>query len=123
VDVGRRDGTHGGQLRRRLLIVEHIEGPIADGATLQMRMVRSRAEEGADHDGVDTGGLLLGPGQCPYGIKAAAPALHSAGDQLAGAEQQMGVDLVECLPGVRIKQLDSCGEQAFLIPSGARAPP
>jgi hypothetical protein len=49
--------------------------------------------------------------------------LHSAGDQLAGAEQQMGVDLIQCLPGVRIEQCDGCGEQAFLIPSGARAPP
>jgi hypothetical protein len=44
--------------------------------------------------------------------------LQPCGGHLAGAEQQMRVDLMECLPGVRIEQRDSCGEKAFLIPSG-----
>jgi hypothetical protein len=45
VDVGRRYGTQGGQLCRRLLLVEQVERPIADGSTLQMRVVSSGAVE------------------------------------------------------------------------------
>jgi hypothetical protein len=41
VDVGRRYGTQGGQLCRCLFLVEQVERPIADGSTLQMRVVSS----------------------------------------------------------------------------------
>jgi GNAT superfamily N-acetyltransferase len=61
VDVGRRYGTHGGQLCCRLLLVEHVERPIADCATLQMRVVSCGAVEGTDDDRVDTGSMLLWP--------------------------------------------------------------
>src|SRR5436190_18592100 len=65
VKVGRRHRTQGRQLCRRLLLVEHIERPIADGACLQMRVVSSSAVIGADDYRVDSGGLLLGPRKSP----------------------------------------------------------
>src|SRR4051794_36394218 len=56
VNVCRRQGTQGRQLCRRLLLVEDVEGPIADGATLQMRVGESGAEVGANDDRLDTRG-------------------------------------------------------------------
>ena len=48
-------------------------------------------------------------------------ASHASGGHLAGAEQQVRVDLVEWLPGVRIEQRDGGGKEAFLVPSGGGA--
>jgi len=61
VDIRRGHGTQGGQLCRRLLLVEDVEWPIADGVTLQMRVGESGAEVGAKNDRFDAGGLLLWP--------------------------------------------------------------
>jgi hypothetical protein len=61
-----------------------------------MRVMETGAIEGADDDRVDARGPLLWPGQGPDGLDAAVGrALRAGAGHLAGAEQQMGVDLVE----------------------------
>jgi len=81
-----------------------------------MRVGESRAEVGANDYRFDTGGLLLWPGQCPNGIDAAVRgAANSRGGHLAGAEQQICVDLLERLPGRRIEQRDGRSEEALLV--------
>src|SRR6266545_6501583 len=61
VDIHGSDGTQRGQFRRRLLLVEDVERPVADRAALQMRVGEPGAEVGANDDRFDAGGLLLWP--------------------------------------------------------------
>src|SRR3954468_22347727 len=44
VNLRRRDRAEGRQLGGRLLLVEHVERPVADGATPQMRVEESDPE-------------------------------------------------------------------------------
>ena len=67
--------------------------------------------------GLIPGGLLLGPRQSQDRLEASAAAYACCG-YLAGAEQQVCVDLVEWLPGVRIEQCDGCGKEAFFVRPG-----
>ncbi len=84
-----------------------------------MRVMSSDAVIGADDDRFDRGGLLLGPRESPDRVEAVAAASYACGGHLAGAEQQVCVDLLECAPGVRIEQRDGCRKQTFLVPPGA----
>src|SRR5689334_18334783 len=118
VEVGRRHRTQGGQLCRCLLLVEHIERPVTGGASLQMRVVSSGAVGGADDDRVDPGSLLLGPRQRPDRLDAATAAPYACCGHLAGAEQQVCVDLLERLPGVRVEQCDGRRKEAFFVLPG-----
>jgi hypothetical protein len=61
VDIRRGHGAQGGQLCRRLLLVEDVVWPIANSATLQMRMGESGTKVGANDYRVDAGRLLLWP--------------------------------------------------------------
>ena len=56
--------------------------------------------------------------ESPDRVEAVAAALYACGGHLAGAEQQVRVDLLEWLPGVRIEQGHGGGKEAFLFPSG-----
>src|SRR5690242_6386529 len=80
-----------------------------------MRVVGSGAVVGADDDRVDPGGPLLGPRQSPCRLDAAAAGPRAGRGHLAGAEQQVCVDLVEDLPGVRIEQRDGRRKEAFFV--------
>src|SRR5215211_1129906 len=61
LELGRSDGTHRRQLCGGLLVVEHVERPIADAAALQMGVEKSEAVVGADDERLDAGGLLVWP--------------------------------------------------------------
>jgi hypothetical protein len=65
VDLCSRDRTEGGQLGGSLVLVEHVEWPVADGPAPQVRVGGSDAEVGTNHDRLETGSLLLWPGECP----------------------------------------------------------
>jgi hypothetical protein len=118
--VGRHHRAKGRQLGRRLLLVEHVERPVAGCACLRVRVVRSRAVIGADDDRADPGGVLLGPRQSPDRLDATAAALYACCGHLAGAEQQVGVDLLQCLPGARIEQV---AQTAIVAAASCRALP
>ena len=66
----------------------------------------------------DPGSLLLGPRQSPDRLDATAAAAYAGGSHLAGAEQQDCVDLLQWLPGLRIKQRHGCHKEAFLVLPG-----
>src|SRR5712692_2600863 len=118
VEVGRRHRTQGRQLCRRLLPIEHVERPVTGGACLQVRVVSPGAVVGADHYRVDPGGLLLGPRQSPDRVDAVAAAPYACCGHLAGAEQQVCVDLLERLASVRVEQCDGRRKEAFLVLPG-----
>jgi hypothetical protein len=80
-----------------------------------VRVVSCGAVVGTDDDRVDPGGLLLGPRQGPDRLDAAAAAPYAGRGHLAGAAQQVCVDLGEDLPGVRIEQRDGRRKEAFLV--------
>ncbi len=61
VNIRRCNGAQRGQLCRRLLLIEHVERPVSDGSTPQMRMEEPAAKVRAYDDRVDTGSLLLRP--------------------------------------------------------------
>src|ERR1700731_3802569 len=86
-----------------------------------MRVMGSDGVIGADDDRLDRGGQLLGPRESPDRIEAVAAASYAGGGHLAGAEQQVCVDLLEWLPGVRIEQGHGGHKEALLLPSGAGA--
>src|SRR5205807_3917970 len=52
VELSRRDGPQGGQLCRRLVLVEHVERPVAQGAPLKVRVVEAGSIGRADDDRV-----------------------------------------------------------------------
>src|ERR1700674_3778919 len=85
-----------------------------------MRVVELRAEIGANDYRLDTGNTLLWPRESPNGIDASVRgATNSRGGHLAGAEQQIGVDLLERLPRIRIEERDGCNEEALLVSARA----
>ena len=53
--------------------------------------------------------------QSPDRLEASAAAVYAWCGHLAGAGQQVGADLVEWLPGVRIEQGDGCGKEISKI--------
>src|SRR3954464_14242000 len=69
VDLPGRDRAQGGQLCSRLLLIEDVERPVADGATLQMRVGGPDTEVGTNDDRLDTGGSLLWPRERPDGVE------------------------------------------------------
>src|SRR4051794_40483855 len=79
-----------------------------------------RAEVGTNDHRRETGSLLLRPGQLPNSIDAAVRrTANPRAGHLAGAEQQIGIDLLERLSGIPIEQRDGCSEEALLVPSRA----
>src|SRR5258706_14078074 len=121
VEVRRGHRPQCRQLCDRLLLVEHIERPVAGGASLQVRVVGGDAVVGADNDRVDPGGSLLRPRQSPDRLDATLATAHACSGHLAGAEQQVHVDLVEWPPCVRVEQRDGRGEEPFLVLTGGGA--
>src|SRR3954454_6386649 len=87
-----------------------------------MRVAESRPEICADKYRLDAGGTLLWPCQFPDRLDAAVRGgANPRRGHLARPEQQIRVDLLERLPGIRIEQRDGRNEESLLVPSRSGA--
>src|SRR5258707_1153061 len=82
-------------------------------------MVESRAVKGVNDDRVDAGRALLRPRECPDGVDpTTGQTSESGGRYLAGAEEEVRIDLVQGLAGVRIEKAHGFRKELFLVAPG-----
>jgi hypothetical protein len=120
VQVGGGDGAQRRKLLSCLLLGKDVERPVADGPAPQVWVVESRAVEGVDDNRVDAGRALLRPRECPDGVDpATGRTSDSGGRDLAGAEEEVRIDFVQGLAGVRIDKAYGFRKELFLVAPGS----
>jgi hypothetical protein len=121
VQVGRDDRAQRRHLGAGLVLVEHVQGPLANGGSAQVRMVEATAVVRVQGDRLDAGSSLFRPGQQPAGAEAAVRGSTEPGLlDVAGFPQQPPVELTEHASSVWRQQSHRRVEQCLLVRSAHR---
>ena len=100
MQVAGGDGPHDRQLVSGVLDREDVQRPVAHGRAAKVWMVEADPVVGKERHWGHAGCQLLGPLEIPRCAQTAiGVTLQARRDDPAGTQQQMSIDLLECLAG------------------------